>query len=65
MIFGVGMNYRFSEHFGMRAEYRGLFYKSPTLPFPKTAPVTRLFTITNEPAISLTYTFSRHRTNGK
>lgn len=58
MIFGVGMNYRLTEHLSLRAEYRGLFYKSPD--FAATvnyAPVTRMFTVTNQPAVSLTYTF--------
>lgn len=58
MVFGVGMNYRLTEHLSLRAEYRGLFYKSPD--FAATvnyAPVTRMFTVTNQPAVSLTYTF--------
>lgn len=60
MVFGVGMNYRLTDHFGVRAEYRGLFYKSPDFAadlYP--APVTRLFTVTNQPDIGLTYTFGR------
>jgi opacity protein-like surface antigen len=58
MVFGIGMNYRLTDHFGIRAEYRGLFYKSPDFAadlYP--APVTRLFTVTNQPVIGLTYTF--------
>jgi opacity protein-like surface antigen len=58
MVFGVGMNYRLTEHFGLKAEYRGLFYKSPD--FASTlnyVPVTRMFTVTNEPVVGLTYTF--------
>jgi len=52
------MNYRFYNHFGVRAEYRGLFYKSLDLAadlYP--APVTRLFTVTSQPVIGLTYIF--------
>jgi opacity protein-like surface antigen len=62
MIFGVGMNYRLSEHLGIRAEYRGLFYKSPDFAadlYP--GPVPRLFTVTNQPVIGLTYTFGGRR----
>jgi opacity protein-like surface antigen len=58
MVFGVGMNYRLTEHLGLRAEYRGLFYKSPDFaPTLNYLPVTRMFTVTNQPAVSLTYTF--------
>lgn len=58
MVFGIGMNYRLTEHLGLKAEYRGLFYKSPDFsPTRNDVPVTRLFTVTNEPVVSLTYTF--------
>ena len=58
MVFGAGMNYRLTEHLGLRVEYRGLFYKSPDFaPTLNYLPVTRLFTVTNQPAVSLTYTF--------
>lgn len=58
MVFGIGMNYRLTEHLGLKAEYRGLFYKSPDFaPTRNEVPVTRLFTVTNEPVLSLTYTF--------
>ncbi|WP_245632554.1 hypothetical protein [Edaphobacter aggregans] len=58
MVFGVGMNYRLTDHFGIRAEYRGLFYKSPDFaPTLNSVPVTRLFTVTNQPVFGLTYTF--------
>jgi hypothetical protein len=58
MVFGVGMSYRLTEHLGLRAEYRGLFYKSPDFaPMRNEVPVTRLFTVTNEPVVSLSYTF--------
>ena len=58
MVFGVGMDYRFSKHLGLRAEYKGLFYKGPdfaidTYGFPKQ----RLFTVTNMPTVSLVYRF--------
>lgn len=62
MIFGVGMNYRLTKRLGLRAEYRGLFYKNPDFaPNLNTVPVTRLFTVTDQPAVSLTYTFGRRR----
>lgn len=61
MLFGVGMNYRLSSHLDLRAEYRGLFYKSPDFTLPpydgSNFPMSRLFTVTNEPAISLVYRF--------
>jgi opacity protein-like surface antigen len=57
--FGAGLNYRLSSHLGLRAEYRGLFYKNPDF---KTSGfgdfvTTKNFTVTNEPTISLVYTF--------
>lgn len=56
------MNYRLTKRLGLRAEYRGLFYKNPDFaPNLNTVPVTRLFTVTNQPAVSLTYTFGRRR----
>ena len=62
MLFGVGMNYRLTEHLGLRAEYRGLFYKSPDFGVTRNiGPVTRLFTVTNEPTVSLSYTFGTRR----
>jgi opacity protein-like surface antigen len=64
MLFGVGMNYKLSSHLGLRAEYRGLFYKSPDFnlpPYeasdPASFPMSRLFTVINTPAISLVYRF--------
>jgi opacity protein-like surface antigen len=53
LLFGTGLNYKLSEHVGVRAEYRGLFYKNPDF---KTT-VNKLFTVTNEPTVSLFYTF--------
>ena len=62
MVFGVGMNYRLTEHLSLRAEYRGLFYKSPDFaPNLNYIPVSRLFTVTNQPAVGLTYTFGGER----
>lgn len=62
MVFGIGMNYRLSDHLGIRAEYRGLFYKSPDFaPNLNLVPVTRLFTVTNQPVFGLTYTFGGRR----
>ena len=58
MLFGVGMNYKFSEHFGIRAEYRGLFYKNPDFAYTiNLAPINKMFTVTNQPTISVVYTF--------
>lgn len=58
MVFGVGMNYKLSEHLGLRAEYRGLFYKNPDFKgFDSPIPVSKLFTVTSEPTIGIVYTF--------
>ncbi len=62
MIFGAGINYKLTGRLGLRAEYRGLFYKSPDFGLPEvymynTFPTTRLFTVTNAPAVSLVYCF--------
>ncbi|HEY1743478.1 MAG TPA: hypothetical protein VGG18_09960, partial [Granulicella sp.] len=60
MVFGVGMNYKLSEHFALRAEYRGLFYKNPDFKNPDAPiPISKLFTVTNEPTLSVVYTFGR------
>jgi hypothetical protein len=53
LIFGVGFNYRLSEHLGVRAEYRGQFYKNPDFKMS----LDKLFTVTNAPAVSLVYSF--------
>lgn len=53
LLFGMGFNYRLSEHFGVRAEYRGQFYKNPDFKMS----LDKLFTVTNAPAVSLVYSF--------
>ncbi len=58
MVFGVGMNYKLSEHFAVRAEYRGLFNKNPTF---KNSDIRKIFTVTNEPTISVVYTFGHKK----
>jgi opacity protein-like surface antigen len=61
MVFGVGMNYKLTSHLDLRAEYRGLFYKSPDFNLPPfdgyDFPTTRLFAVTSAPAMSLVYRF--------
>jgi opacity protein-like surface antigen len=62
MIFGVGMNYKLTSRLDLRAEYRGFFYKCPDFtlpPYPggSSFPMTKLFTVTNAPAVSLVYHF--------
>jgi opacity protein-like surface antigen len=73
MVFGVGANFKLSEHLDLRAEYRGLFYKSPDFNVPDitpgltsatTFPMTRLFTVTSAPAVSLVYHFGTSKTAG-
>jgi opacity protein-like surface antigen len=61
MLFGVGMNCKLTNHLDFRAEYRGLFYKSPDFTLPpyngSNFPMARLFTVSNTPAVSLVYRF--------
>jgi opacity protein-like surface antigen len=58
MIFGIGMNYKLTEHLDLRAEYRGLFYKNPDFAYSQGGfPIAKLFTVTNSPAVSLVYRF--------
>jgi opacity protein-like surface antigen len=64
MVFGVGMNYKLTNHLALRAEYRGFFYKSPDFTLPpyggaSSFPMTKLFTVTNAPAVSLVYCFGK------
>jgi len=58
MVFGAGMNYKLTSHIDVRAEYRGLFYKSPDFAYySRNFPITKLFTVTNMPTVSLVYRF--------
>jgi opacity protein-like surface antigen len=68
LLFGSGANFKLTQRLALRAEYRGLFYKSPdfnvtdiTPGFPSTSqfPMTRLFTVTHTPTVSLVYCFGR------
>jgi hypothetical protein len=44
------MNYKLSENFALRAEYRGLFYENPDFKNLDTPiPISKLFTVTNSP----------------
>ena len=60
VLFGAGLDLRLSNHFGLRMEYRGLFYKNPDFRNPNIVQ-TKLFTVTNEPTVSLIYRFGAHR----
>ena len=56
--FGGGVEYRMGYHLGLRAEYRGLLYKYPDFGDVLTqVPVSKFFTVTSEPSISLVYRF--------
>jgi opacity protein-like surface antigen len=58
MLFGVGMNYKLTDHLDIRAEYRGFFYKNPDFAYPLgVIPMSKLFTVTSAPAVSLVYRF--------
>jgi opacity protein-like surface antigen len=60
VLFGAGIDYRLSDHFGLRAEYRGMFYKNPDFRNPDIV-ATKLFTVSNEPTISLVYRFGAYK----
>jgi opacity protein-like surface antigen len=68
LVFGVGANFKLSPKLDLRAEYRGLFYKSPDFNLTDITPgvtgtnqfpMTRLFTVTSTPEVSLVYHFGR------
>jgi opacity protein-like surface antigen len=68
MLFGAGANYKLTPRLDLRAEYRGLLYKSPDfgipdiypgITSPDQFPMTRLFTVTSTPTVSLVYRFGR------
>ncbi|MFP5276262.1 MAG: hypothetical protein ACLGPM_04040 [Acidobacteriota bacterium] len=62
LVFGTGMNYRLSEHWALRAEYRGLFYRNPYYNLaPTDVPMVEFDDVTNEPTISMVYRFGRKR----
>ncbi len=70
MVFGAGANFKLSEHLDLRAEYRGLFYRSPNFNVPvitpgfagtEAFPMTSLFTVTSTPTVSLVYRFGRRK----
>ncbi len=60
VLFGAGIDYRLSDHLGFRAEYRGMFYKNPDFRNPEIV-ATKLFTVSNEPTISLVYRFGAYK----
>ncbi len=64
MVFGAGVNYKLSKHWALRAEYRGLFLKSPNFNGETAAgsvPTSKLLTVTNEPTLSIVYRFGGKR----
>jgi opacity protein-like surface antigen len=63
MIFGAGLNYKITPHLAVRVEYRGFFYKKPDFAYysGNAVPISKLFTVTNEPAVSLVYTFGGNK----
>jgi opacity protein-like surface antigen len=64
MVFGAGMNYRLSEHWALRAEYRGLVRENPDFGNAYALPIFRFIAttnVTNEPTISIVYRFSGKR----
>jgi hypothetical protein len=59
MVFGAGVDHRLSSHWALRAEYRGLLYRSPSFDGIRTAdtdvPTSKLYTVTSEPTIGIVY----------
>jgi hypothetical protein len=70
-MFDVGANFKLRPTLDLRAEYRGLLYKSrdfnlditPGLTGTNQFPMTRLFTVTSPPEVSLVYHFGRTTPN--
>jgi hypothetical protein len=60
VLFGAGIDYHLTPYLSLRAEYRGLFYKSPDILHEELIG-TKLFTVTSEPTLSLTYRFGSTR----
>lgn len=62
LLFGGGVDYRINAKFALRAEYRGLMYKNPDFAAVNSSiPVSKVFTVTSEPTISLRYHFGTHK----
>ena len=55
ILVGLGANYRLTDAFGVRVQFRGLMYKSPD--FGVNAASTGAWAITGEPSIGLTFRF--------
>jgi opacity protein-like surface antigen len=61
LLFGGGVDYRINANWGLRAEYRGLMYKNPDFAAViSTVPVSKFFTVTSEPTVSIRYHFGKH-----
>jgi opacity protein-like surface antigen len=61
LLFGGGVDYRINANWGLRAEYRGLMYKNPDFAAViSTVPVSKFFTVTSEPTVSVRYHFGKH-----
>lgn len=61
-LVGGGVDYKISDKFALRAEYRGLIYKNPDFAAVLSAvPVSKYFTVTSEPTVSLRYHFGTHK----
>lgn len=64
MVFGAGIDYKLSQHLALRAEYRGLFLKNPDFKGDNgvgSVITSKLFTVTNEPTLSIVYRFGPRR----
>lgn len=54
-LYGGGVDYAFSEHLGIRAQYRGVMYKAPNLSM--LFPAQGVYTTTSEPMGGIFYRF--------
>jgi opacity protein-like surface antigen len=62
-LFGAGLDWKFSSHFGLRLQYRDSFYKAPPLtgtgryPLQGGSGLRNTYTYTQEPALGVYYRF--------
>lgn len=54
-LYGVGVDFSITAHLGVRAQYRGVMYKTPNL--TKLFPAQGVYTMTNEPMGGIFYRF--------
>jgi len=59
-VAGLGMNYKLNQRWGLRAEYRGVYFKGPDFRYSgSTISIQTRYTLSSEPTVSLTYQFGK------